>query len=54
LLINQRSKMDTEIKENVIKGREAERKFKKWLDDHYIPYLYIHQDTDTFSSAFNK
>ena len=31
---------------------EAEVKFKEWLDKHNIPYLYINQDINTFSSVF--
>mgnify|MGYP001604511018 FL=1 len=46
--------MDTKIKENIAKGEEAEIKFKQWLDKHNIPYLYIQQDTETFSSALKK
>lgn len=37
---------------NSQKGDEAEKKFKEWLDKNKIPYLYIQQDTETFSSAF--
>ncbi len=33
-------------------GDEAELAFKKWLDKHKIPYLYIQQDKETFSSVF--
>lgn len=33
-------------------GNEAELKFKEWLDKHKIPYLYIQQDSQTFSSVF--
>lgn len=40
--------------EKVRKGNEAEYHFKKWLDKHKIPYLYIQQDTETFSSAFKS
>lgn len=35
-------------------GNAAESKFKVWLDKHNIPYLYIQQDEDTFSKAFNS
>ena len=35
-------------------GDIAELKFKEWLDLHHIPYLYIQQDIETFSSALNK
>ena len=31
---------------------KAEDEFKNWLDRHKIPYLYIQQDSETFSSAF--
>jgi len=31
---------------------EAEVKFKEWLDKHNIPYLYINQEVNTFSSVF--
>jgi hypothetical protein len=33
-------------------GDEAELRFKQWLDKHHIPYLYIQQDIESFSSAF--
>ena len=36
-------------KENKRNGEIAEDKFMDWLDQHGIPYLYIHQDPDTFS-----
>jgi len=36
------------------KGAEAELRFKEWLDKHKIPYLYIQQDIETFSSAFKS
>lgn len=36
------------------KGKETEQKFKDWLDKHKIPYLYIQQDKETFSPAFDK
>lgn len=35
-------------------GEEAETRFKSWLDKHKIPYLYIQQDKDTFSSVFKR
>ncbi len=38
--------------ENSAKGREAELKFQQWLDKHNIPYFYIRQDIETFSSSF--
>jgi len=28
-------------KENIEKGREAERRFQQRLDNHKIPYLYV-------------
>jgi len=37
---------------NKIKGDQAERYFQKWLEDNEIPYLFIDQDKDTFSSMF--
>lgn len=40
------------ISQNIEKGREAENMFKHWLDNHKIPYLYIHQEKETFSSFF--
>jgi hypothetical protein len=40
---------DEEIKKL---GEEAELRFKEWLERHKIPYLYIQQDSDTFSSVF--
>ncbi len=36
------------------KGVEAEESFKKWLNKHDIPYLYIQQDIGTFSPALKK
>lgn len=33
-------------------GDLAEERFKEWLEKHKIPFLYIQQDTDTFSSVF--
>lgn len=35
-------------------GDIAELRFKNWLDKHNIPYLYIQQDSDTFSSVFKN
>lgn len=46
--------MMDEKEKNILKGREAEFNFRKWLDKHNIPYLYIQQDTETFSLAFKK
>jgi len=40
--------------ENKIKGGTVETRFKEWLDKHNIPYLYIQQDTETFSPAFKR
>lgn len=36
------------------KGRKAETNFKKWLDKHDIPYLYIKQNPESFSKAFKN
>jgi len=36
------------------KERMAEYKFKEWLDEYEIPFWYIHQEPDTFASAFKK
>jgi hypothetical protein len=36
------------------KGKAAENNFKKWLDNQNIPYLYINQDKNTFSSIFER
>ena len=47
-------KTDAKIEENRRKGKKAELRFREWLDRHNIPYLYIQQDTETFSSAFKK
>jgi len=41
-------------KDRAERGDIAEKKFKQWLDKHNIPYLYIHQDIETFSSAFKN
>lgn len=43
-----------EDKEKREKGERAEKEFRKWLDKHNIPYLYIQQDNETFSAAFTK
>lgn len=40
--------------DNIRKGNEVELKFKEWLDKHKIPYLYIQQDTETFSLSFKQ
>lgn len=39
---------------NIEKGKEAEARFKQWLDKHNIPYFYIKQDIDNFSTAFRN
>ncbi len=31
---------------------QGEIKFKEWLEEHNIPYLYINQEVETFSSFF--
>ena len=46
--------MDTGIEEYKRKSNETELRFKDWLDKHSIPYMYIQQDTETFSSVFKK
>lgn len=46
--------MDNERDINIEKGREAETRFRNWLDKHNIPYFYIKQDADSFSSAFKR
>ncbi len=33
------------------RGREAERRFKEWLDLHKIPYWIVRQDLESFSRA---
>ena len=38
--------MDFNKEINFNKGKEAELRFKKQLDKHLIPYLYIQQDTE--------
>jgi len=35
-------------------GEEAELRFKEWLEKNKIPYLYIEQGTETFSSVFHN
>lgn len=40
--------------ERIEKGREAEKKFREWLDKHDLPYLYIRQEGDNFSSALKE
>ena len=37
---------------NAQKGKEAEKKFQQWLDKNNIPYMYIHQEPETFASFF--
>ncbi len=39
---------------SVEKGREAEERFRNWLDKHNIPYFYIRQDLENFSAAFKN
>ena len=46
--------MDFEKDYNIEKGKEVEAKFRDWLDKHNIPYFYIKQDMETFSSAFRN
>ncbi len=46
--------MDGERDLNIEKGKEAESRFRQWLDKHKIPYFYIKQDIDSFSSAFKN
>ncbi len=46
--------MDLIDPEGEEKGKEAEGKFKEWLEKHRIPYLYIKQDIDAFSSVFKE
>ena len=36
------------------KGSLAEAEFKKWLEKNNLPYLYIKQDKETFSSIFRN
>ena len=36
------------------KQRDAEQKFKEFLDKQNVPYWYIQQDIDTFSPALKK
>jgi hypothetical protein len=43
--------IEKEFKE---KGKEAENKFKEWLDKHNITYLYISQNQENYSQAFRK
>lgn len=40
--------------ENSLKGKEAEEKFRCWLDKHNISYFYIKQDFDSFSNSFKN
>ena len=41
-------------KEKKEKGVEAEKEFQEWLEHTKLPYWYIQQDSDTFSSVFGK
>ncbi|MEK6844156.1 MAG: hypothetical protein AABX83_01890 [Nanoarchaeota archaeon] len=36
------------------KGKEAEGKFKEWLEKHNIPYIYIGQESETISRIFKN
>jgi hypothetical protein len=36
------------------KASEAERRFRNWMDRHRIPYWYIRQDLETFSTALRR
>jgi len=38
--------------EKVKRGKDTEGKFKEWLDNHNISYLYINQEPETFASVF--
>lgn len=42
------------FEKNIQLSNEAEERFRAWLDKHKIPYMYIQQDTSTFSSVFKK
>ena len=46
--------MESERDLNIKKGRETEYRFIRWLDKHNIPYFYIKQDIESFSSAFKN
>ncbi|MFH1710938.1 MAG: hypothetical protein ABH840_01375 [Nanoarchaeota archaeon] len=46
--------MINEREANLEKGRETETRFRNWLDSHNIPYFYIKQDVESFSSAFRN
>jgi len=46
--------MENIAEENKINGTMAEARFKEWLEKHHIPYMYIQQDLDTFSSVFKE
>jgi len=46
--------MDAIDPEKLKRGKEAEEKFKEWLDKHNISYLYIQQDENTFASVFKN
>lgn len=39
--------------EKTIKGIKGEAKFKAWLDERGLSYLYINQDKEHFASLFN-
>lgn len=40
--------------ENERRGKETEARFKEWLDKHKIPYIYLKQDPESFSSVFKN
>ena len=44
------------MNQNIIeqKQRDAEQKFKEFLDKQHVPYWYIQQDIETFSPALKK
>jgi len=44
--------MKTFHKDYHIVSKKAELSFKDWLDSHKIPYMYIQQNPETFSSFF--
>ncbi|MEM4182004.1 MAG: hypothetical protein QXX68_02505 [Candidatus Pacearchaeota archaeon] len=36
------------------RGIETEKRFREWLEIHKIPYIYLSQDSFSFSKAFKK
>jgi len=46
--------MKTYHKEYWIVSKKAELNFKDWLESHNIPYMYINQNPETFSSFFKN